>query len=138
MKRSELKRGPGPQRKAPLRRTGFGTRGDRPRSSLRRSNGFAASTAQRVKVRDLGCVVCGEERPDPHHLIDRSLTSEGQDDPLAVVPLCRNCHRRHHDEGTSILEYLEPRYRLEVAFAVERVGLLMALQKITGERWEPA
>jgi hypothetical protein len=139
VKRTPLKRGKPLERRAPLRRTGFGLRGDSPRRSkpMKRGNGFAASTAQRVKVRELSCVVCADpnEKCDPAHLIPRTATSVGQEDPLAVVPLCR-AHHREFDEGLlSLLEYLEPRYRLEVAFAVERVGLITALRRITNSRW---
>jgi hypothetical protein len=96
-----------------------------------------ASPEQRAKVKGKACVRCRRPGPcDPAHLIDRSLTTIGADDALAVVPLCRDCHRAYDEEaGSSLLEVLEPHYRAELAFAVERVGLLAALFRISGNRW---
>jgi transposase-like protein len=54
-----------------------------------------------------------------------------------VVPLCPACHRAYDDERLSILEYLEPHWRTELAFAVERVGLMSALRRVTNSRWQP-
>lgn len=61
-----------------------------------------------------------------------------QDDPRAVIPLCRP-HHRAYDLGTlDVLPDLEPRFRQELAFAVERVGLLTTLRRVTNSRWEAA
>jgi hypothetical protein len=67
------------------------------------------------------------------HLIDRSLG--GDDDPRAVVPACWRCHHLYDSGEISLLEHLEPRYRAELAYAVELVGLLPALRRITNSRW---
>jgi hypothetical protein len=68
------------------------------------------------------------------HLIDRSLTTDGQDDPLAVVPACFECHRAYDDGRVDILPALEPWFRDELAFAVARVGLLTTLRRVTNQR----
>ena len=100
---------------------------------------FAASAAQRAKCAELACCVCGSVPVQPAHLIPRGMTTIGQDDPLAVVPLCgasgNGCHRAYDDGELDLSPYLEPRYRAEVAFAVERVGLFQALRRITNLRW---
>lgn len=95
-----------------------------------------ASSAQRDKTRLAPCVRC--KRPDrstPAHLIDRSLG--GDDDPRAVVPLCLECHRLYDDGRCDLLPFLEPHYRAELAYAVELVGLVAALNRITNDRYEP-
>lgn len=93
-----------------------------------------ASPAQRAKCAGEPCVVCGTRRgTHPVHLIDRSLG--GDDDPRAVVPGCRRCHRAYDEGGLSLLEHLEPGHRRELAYAVELVGLISALRRITNARW---
>lgn len=97
-----------------------------------------ASPEQREKVKSKACIRCRKPGPcHPAHLIDRSLCSLGADDALAVVPLCPTCHREYDEEDVSILEHLEPNYREELAFAVERVGLLTTLFRVSGETWAP-
>jgi hypothetical protein len=105
------------------------------RSTLKRGDGFAASPAQRKKVRLVPCIRCGRDGVHPAHVIDRSLG--GDDDPRAVVPLCPECHRLYDVGAISILEHLEPHYRVELAYAVELVGLITAIERITNERWAP-
>ena len=95
-----------------------------------------ASTAQRDKISLECCVICGAEHVHPAHVIDRSLG--GDDDPRAVVALCPPHHREYDDGSLSILEYLEPHYRAELAYAVELVGLITALERITNQRWRAA
>lgn len=81
MKRSELKRGPGPKRRRePLHA-----------ASRKRPGISPASKEQRAKVRDAVSIVSGQPGCDPAHLVDRSLG--GCDDPLCVVPLTRTEHR---------------------------------------------
>lgn len=94
-----------------------------------------ASPAQRDKCAGARCVVCGSDQNiDPAHLIDRSLG--GDDDPLAVLPICRKHHRDYDEGGLSLLEYLEPDFRDEVAYAVKTVGLVRALERITNSNYE--
>ncbi len=100
---------------------------------MKRGKGFACSTRQREAVTDKACAVCCSMPCDPAHLIDKSLATD-LGDPLAVIPLCRRCHRAYDEGGLDLLPYLEPRYRAELAFAVERVGLLTTLQRVTNDR----
>lgn len=106
------------------------------RSPMKRTNGFAASQRQRAAVANKICIVCAEHRGEPAHVIDRSMASDNQGDPLAVVPLCRACHRSYDTGRLDLLPYLEPYYREQLAFAVEQVGLITALERITNQRWQ--
>jgi hypothetical protein len=96
-----------------------------------------ASPEQRQKVKGKACIKCRKHAGQCHpaHLIDRSLG--GDDDPRAVVPLCPADHRAYDEEQLDLLPWLEPHYREEIAYAVELVGLMRALHRITGERWAP-
>jgi len=58
----------------------------------------------------------------------------GQEDPKAVIPLCRACHTAYDQGRLSILEHLEPLYRTELAYAVARVGLMTTLRRVTNDR----
>ncbi len=112
----------------------------KPKQQMRRSPSTqkrrpisAASSEQREKVAERACVVCREPHCDPAHLIPRGMLSEGQDDPRAVIPLCRAHHDEFDHAGTlDLLPYLEPWWREELAFAVERVGLMATLRRVTG------
>jgi hypothetical protein len=72
-----------------------------------------ASKEQRSKVTLSACVKCGrpsdEFRVDTAHLID--------------------------EQGMDLLPSLEPRYRAELAHAVEHVGLVACLQRVTNSRY---
>ena len=93
-----------------------------------------ASPAQRNKVRLAPCICCDSLGPcDPAHLVSRA--EGGDDDPRAVVPLCRRCHRAYDDGNLDLLPSLEPHFREELAYAVELVGLLRALERVTNCRW---
>jgi hypothetical protein len=135
MKRTPLRPSRPPPRRRPLRPG----RGLRRRTPLRRhaSSGrpahLSAAPAQRAKVAGRPCLVCGSvARVDPAHLIPRSLG--GCDEPDCVVPLCRAHHRAYDTGELDLLPFLEPRWRAELAHAVEHVGLLSALRRITGQR----
>jgi hypothetical protein len=105
-------------------------------SKPRRKAVSEASPVQRTATRDRACVVCGQGAGSCHpaHIIPRGVTTIGQDDPRAVVPLCPVHHRLYDEGGLSILEFLEPHHRVELAWAVERVGLLSTLRRVTNER----
>ncbi len=99
-----------------------------------------ASREQRAAVANKACVVCRCGPCDPAHLLPLGVCADGDGDPRAVVPLCR----KHHDEydGTTghapsldLLPWLEPHYRTELAFAVERFGLLSTLRRVTNDRY---
>jgi hypothetical protein len=130
MKRSRLS----PGAKSLQRGSTFESRGNGP-TRRARSTFTPASRPQRAKVRFAACVVCASTPVDPAHLIDRSMGAG--DEPEAVIPLCRLCHRAYDDGRLSVLEHLEPNYRDELAHAVHLVGLIAALQRITNERWAP-
>jgi hypothetical protein len=105
--------------------------GKRPPRSLNPGRGFQASPAQREKVRGRVCIVCAAQPCHPAHLLDRALG--GGDEPEAVVPLCP-IHHREYDEGNlDLLCYLEPHWRTELAYVVERHGLIRALKRITND-----
>jgi ferredoxin len=115
-----LKRGAGPRRKTPLGH---------------------CTPAQRERVRDLACIVCGEcvGYCDPAHVIPRAVTSvDAANDVRAVVPLCPIEHRAYDEGRLDLSPYLEPRWRDSAEWAVGAVGLFAALRQITGERWVPA
>jgi hypothetical protein len=101
-----------------------------------------ASEPQRDQVRGQACRGCGKSASryrtiDPAHVTDRA--QGGCDDPLCCVPLCRTaaggCHR-DYDEGK--LDLLPKLAFDEQAHAVGHLGLLGALRRTTGDRYEPA
>jgi hypothetical protein len=129
-----MKRTP-PRRRSPLRRTSAlrTTTRLRRRAPLERSPSLAASDAQRDKVADQPCIVCGvTNRIDPAHVVPRSLG--GCDHPDCVVPLCRLHHRAYDRGRLDLVPYLEPRHRREAAHAVLHVGLTGALRRVSGRR----
>lgn len=139
-----LKRTGPPKRNKPLRTDPEAKRAfiDRGRSNAKptRKPISPASPEQREKVWGLSCVVCGRDHHDtvidPMHLIPRTMGSGN--DPLDVVPSCREHHRAYDDGKLDLLPYLEPRWREEVAQAVRHVGLVAALQRLTNARWSEA
>lgn len=137
MKRTELKRGKPLERKTPLGHRGTGLRvaegtQRRTRSTLKAGRGFAASKAQREKVRGMACAFCGEMADeylaiDPAHVCARGMG--GCDEPECVIPLCRGqlsgvgCHRLFDEGLLDLIAKLEPAFRAEVAHAVMHLGL---------------
>lgn len=111
--------------------------GPRRRKQLERGKGFAVNKAQREAIDGQFCLVCAQMPVEPAHLIDRSLCND-QADPRAVVPLCPVHHRQYDDHDLDLLPYLEPRFRVELGFAVERFGLLSTLNRVTGLNWSTA
>jgi len=105
----------------------------------RRGGISPASDAQRAKIQGQDCIVIGCANPaaDPMHVMDRSLGSEGQDDPLAVVGGCRVHHDLYDTGKLDLLPHLEKGARKELAFAVERFGMLAVLRRVTCQRWGP-
>ncbi len=96
-----------------------------------------ASREQRAAVANKACVVCRCGPCDPAHLLPLGVCADGDGDPRAVIPLCRGLdgHHRAYDDGDlDLLPYLEPHYRTELAFAVERFGLVSTLRRVTNER----
>jgi hypothetical protein len=122
-------------------------------STLNPGRGFAASDAQREKVKLLVCLGCGREVDpddgqslwtiDPAHLLPRS--SGGCDDPLCVIPLCRHvptgkgCHR-DYDRYELDLHPMLARggYEAELAHAMSHgLSPLELVREVTGEFWVP-
>lgn len=95
-------------------------------------SGFAASKAQRDKVRHMSCLVCRSQPVDPAHIIPRSLG--GDDDPRCVIPLCRRCHRSYDEGGLDLEPFLEPLWRSERAYAVLLVGAEAARRRVSNSR----
>jgi hypothetical protein len=109
----------------------------KPTVAQRRRPISEASPEQRAAVANRACVVCRVSPCDPAHLIPKGLCADGDGDPLAVVPLCRGAdgHHRAYDDGDlDLLPFLEPHFRTELAFAVERFGLISTLRRVTNER----
>lgn len=103
-------------------------------TATRRKPISEASPRQREAIAGKACVVCRESPTDPAHLLPRGLCADGDGDPRAVVPLCRIHHRAFDEGGLDLLPYLEPHYRTELAFAVERFGLMATVRRVTNER----
>ncbi len=110
-----------------------------PAGGNKRSGFTPASKPQQEKRKTLQpyCIHCGDPATDSMHIIPRGMHTGGQDDPRATVSGCRACHRAYDSGRLSLLEDLEMVAREELAFAVERVGLVVALQRITNARWAP-
>jgi HNH endonuclease len=96
------------RRSTPLRRVSEKRASSgRPRgTTLKRGRGFAASKAQREKVKGMPCAGCGhgEVNCDPAHIWPRG--KGGCDAPECVIPLCRSCHRLFDDGELDLLERL--------------------------------
>ena len=133
MKRRPLRPASPPQRRTPLARL------ELVRSAAGSHGGSfaAASAAQRRKVAGRPCLVCGaRDGVDPAHIAPRSRG--GCEHPNCVVALCRfRCHRAFDDGRLDLLPYLEPRHRRELAHALQHLGLVELLERLTAERWGP-
>ena len=80
--------------------------------------------------------MCGADRPQAAHLIGRRYDRAGADgvlrvEPEEVVPLCEACRRAYVGRRLDLLPYL---MRAEQARAVELVGLVAALRRLSGRR----
>lgn len=120
------------------------------RKPLKRGKGFAASKAQREKVKGLSCVGCGRAASDFWSIDAAHLTHRGvggcQTDPLCVIPLCRlgatarGCHPAFDRGELDLLPRLvDGGYFPEMAHAIEAHHLspLTVLERLTGETWMP-
>ena len=115
----------------------FQQRGRRSTSMRRRRSISPASPEQREKVAGRSCIVCGDTPVDPAHILSRSVCPDGADDARAVIGLCRTHHRAYDLGEIGVLEHLEPYHRAELAYAVERFGLISTLEFVTKARWRP-
>jgi len=107
----------------------------RRRSTLRHGGFTPASPEQRAKVKRQGCRITAEHGPHVHpmHVTDRALA--GCDHEDCVVGGRADYHRLYDMEAFDLLPYLT---KDEQAHAVSHLGILGALQAITGTRWAPA
>lgn len=81
------------------------------------------------------CRNCGQWHSiQAAHIIPRSRVKPGPgEDPRNIVPLCGVCHHLFDAARLDILPVLT---REEQAYAVELVGTVEAIQRMTGCRWE--
>lgn len=69
---------------------------DRPRLFWAKPDSPARAAHYFAFVRQLSCVVCGDDPPnDPHHFGKHAMGSKTDD--YRAVPLCRRCHDKAHD-----------------------------------------
>ena len=91
----------------------------------------------RAKVATEGvCRVCGAGWPQAAHLVGRRHDRAGGNgklrvEPDVVVPLCEACHRAYDGRRLDLLPHLT---RAERARAVELVGLVAALRRLSVRR----
>ena len=110
------------------------------RRSLKRGRGFAVAKAQRDKVKLLPCAYCGRDGDDLYVLIDPAhLWPRGKggcDDPLCVVPLCREHHQAFDLGSLELLPSLVSRgYFPEMAHAITHgVSPTELVRRLTTER----
>jgi 5-methylcytosine-specific restriction endonuclease McrA len=131
MKRTPL------QRRAPLRRTGFGKRGEgrngtRPWGKPLKRRRVPTWREGRRKVQREGCCRrCGTIYPplDPHHIIHCSLS--GDQDEENCCPLCRSCHRAVHEREFDLWFYLSSAER---AHAIALLGEFRAKELLIPSR----
>jgi 5-methylcytosine-specific restriction endonuclease McrA len=71
-------------------------------------------------MNEVRCRVCLKEPVDWHHVVPRSATRFGKDTPYNLIPLCRDCHRHHH-ERTKLISRRHLR-DAEIAFALGAMG----------------
>jgi len=58
-------------------------------------------------VRELPCMSCHLSPAEPHHVGTRGMGLKVPDS--MVIPLCRECHRGHHDRNDPSVEWCRER-----------------------------
>jgi hypothetical protein len=116
-----------------------GTRKKSRGSTLKPSNGFAASPAQRAKVKGLPCLACRQEaKCDPAHVWRQAMG--GCDHVDCVVPLCRSCHRAFDQGELDLLPILagSESWAKEQAHPIAEhgVGLVELVKRLGGNQTE--
>lgn len=112
---------------------------ERPRrSTLKTGNGFAASPAQRKKVKAQVCAVCHGEPCDPAHLAPRAL-GRGCAAPDCVIALCREHHEQFDRGDLDLLPHLSGAgFETELAHMQGHYSdPLSVLIRLSGCRWVP-
>ena len=95
--RSAPRRNPSTSRRSLPVGRGFGKRGDRKRSPIKRSpepHRLAGFTL--AEKGEQHCRACGAVATELHHAVPRSLSRIGRDDLRNGLPLCAEHHRRWH------------------------------------------
>jgi 5-methylcytosine-specific restriction endonuclease McrA len=64
----------------------------------------------------IACAVCGNEATDIHHISGRPMGNKSKryDVPENLIPLCRDCHSKTHNEKISKQECKEFLYRWSI------------------------
>lgn len=88
-----------------------------------------ASPAQRAKIKDQPCVVCGARATTPMHLWPRG--KGGCDDPLCVLPACWACHRDYDTMKLDLLPHIVKRHLAEIAHAHLHAPPVAVLERLT-------
>lgn len=93
-----------------------------------------ASDAQRAKVAEAACLVCGRAPVDPAHLVPQRFG--GCEDADCVVALCRVHHRIYDRARLALAPYLaERRHAVELAHARAHVGAERLRNALEGGGW---
>jgi hypothetical protein len=118
-RQTPLQRTGKPQRRTPLTR----------KVTPKRSPISPASPAQRAKIKDKLCIVCGKPASTPMHLWPRG--QGGCDDPLCVLPACWECHRAYDQQQIELLGHIVKHYRAEIAHAHLHANPIELLERLT-------
>lgn len=113
--------------------------GDRPRrSTLKTGRGFAASKAQREKVKAQVCAVCHRDPCDPAHLAPRAL-GRGCHHADCVIALCREHHEQFDRGDLDLLPHLSGAgFETELAHMQGHYSdPLSVVIRLSGVRWVP-
>jgi hypothetical protein len=95
-----------------------------------------ASEAQRAKVADAACLVCGRRPVDPAHLVPQRFG--GCEDADCVVPLCRAHHRIFDRARLALAPYIGAGALVaEIAHARTHVGAERLREALEGGGWPP-
>lgn len=109
-------------------------------STLKAGKGFAASKAQREKVKAQVCAVieCGAEYCDPAHLAARAM-GRGCDSADCVIALCRYHHTEFDEDRLDLLPHLSGRgFEVELAHMQGHYSdPLSVVIRLSGHRWIP-
>lgn len=103
-----------------MRRTRLKRRTGISRTAIEPARWLPASPAQRLKVIESRCVVCGRTRVDAAHLVPQRLG--GCQSPDCVLPLCRTHHRLFDTGQLALVLYLGPKQKPELAHALRHFG----------------
>lgn len=92
-----------------------------------------ADEAQRAKVAELGCAVCGRVPVDPAHLVPQRPGGCGS--PDCVIALCRTHHRLYDSARLALAPHLTDAWEPELRHAVGHVGVERLGRALGGRGW---